>query len=317
MSTRTTITPLRQRMIDDMIIRNLSPATQRAYIHAVKRFSAFFGRSPDQLGAEEVRTFQLHLAAQGVAWSSINQFVCALRFFYGITLGRSDMLARIPYGKQPQTLPEILSADEVIRFLTAVPNIKYRTALTCAYAAGLRVSEVVTLEVRNIDSERMMIRIEGGKGGKDRYVMLSVQLLEVLRAYWKVARPQTFLFPGVNQGAPICAAMLHQACRRACVEIGATQNISVHTLRHSFATHLLEQGTDIRIIQALLGHSHLSTTARYTQVSNVTIAGTESPLDRLTLPDLPTHQRRTVERPKESKRRAARKAHPRKLRSSR
>lgn len=281
MSTRTTTTPLRQRMIDDMVIRNLSPRTRSAYVHAVKRFAAYFGRSPDQLGPEEVRAFQVHLASEGIAWSSMNQFVCALRFFFGVTLGRAEVLERITYAKQPQKLPEILSPSEVVRFLEAIPSLKYRTALTTAYAAGLRVSEVTALEVRHIDSDRMMIRIEGGKGAKDRYVMLSVQLLGILRAYWKVEQPRRFLFPGVNANRPISEAMLHETCRTACATLQLTKRVTPHSLRHSFATHLLEQGTDIRIIQALLGHAQMSTTARYTRVTAITIARTESPLDRL------------------------------------
>ncbi len=281
MSTPSTITPLRQRMIDDMVIRNLSPRTQRAYVYSVKRFAGHFRRSPDQLGPEHVREFQVHLASQGVAWSSMNQFVCALRFFFGITLGRTDVPDRIPYAKQPQKLPEILSPEEVVRFLEAVPNLKYRTALTTAYAAGLRVSEVAVLEVRHIDSRRMMIRVQGGKGGKDRYVMLSKQLLDILRAYWKIARPERFLFPGQTGDRPTSEAMLHDACRNACADLQTTKRVTPHSLRHSFATHLLEQGTDIRIIQALLGHAQLTTTARYTRVTAVTIAATESPLDHL------------------------------------
>jgi integrase/recombinase XerD len=284
MSTRSTITPLRQRMIDDMVIRNLSPATQRAYTRAVRQLAEHFRRSPDQLDGNDIRRYQVHLASEGIAWSTMNLTVCALRFFYGVTLGRTDLLARIPYARQPDKLPDILSPDEVIRFLESVPNLKHRTALTTAYAAGLRVSEVAALELRHIDSERMMLRIERSKGGKDRYVMLSVQLLDILRAYWKVARPQHFLFPGLNADRPVSAGALHAACRAACIATGTTKTISVHSLRHSFATHLLEQGTDIRIIQALLGHAQITSTARYTRVSARTIMQTESPLDRLVLP---------------------------------
>lgn len=169
------ISPLRQRMIEDMTIRNLSPATQRSYIHAVKRYSLYFGRSPDLLGLEDVRTYQVHLVAKGIAWATLNQVVCALRFFYGVTLVQDEVPERIPYARQRQALPEVLSQDEVVRFLEAVSSLKCRVALTCAYATGLRVSEVVGVEVRNIDSGRMVIRIENGKGGKDRYVMLSAQ----------------------------------------------------------------------------------------------------------------------------------------------
>jgi integrase/recombinase XerD len=277
------ISPLRQRMIEDMTIRNLSPATQRSYIHAVKRYSLYFGRSPDLLGLEDVRTYQVHLVAKGIAWATLNQVVCALRFFYGVTLVQDEVPERIPYARQRQALPEVLSQDEVVRFLEAVSSLKCRVALTCAYATGLRVSEVVGVEVRNIDSGRMVIRIENGKGGKDRYVMLSAQLLGILRAYWKLTRPQRFLFPGRDPDTAINVTVLHAACRSAYAAAGIAKKVSVHTLRHSFATHLLEQGTDIRIIQALLGHNNLSTTARYTRVAAHTIGVIESPLDRLSL----------------------------------
>ena len=281
------ISPLRQRMIEDMTIRNLSPATQRSYIHAVKRYSLYFGRSPDLLGLEDVRTYQVHLVAKGIAWATLNQIVCALRFFYGVTLVQDEVPERIPYARQRQALPEVLSRDEVVRFLEAVSSLKCRVALTCAYATGLRVSEVVGVEVRNIDSGRMVIRIENGKGGKDRYVMLSAQLLGILRAYWKLTRPQRFLFPGRDPDIAINVTVLHAACRSAYAAAGIAKKVSVHTLRHSFATHLLEQGTDIRIIQALLGHNNLSTTARYTRVAAHTIGTIESPLDRLSLMVVP------------------------------
>ena len=281
------ISPLRRRMIEDMTIRNLSPATQRSYIHAVKRYSLYFGRSPDLLGLEDVRTYQVHLVAKGIAWATLNQVVCALRFFYGVTLVQDEVPERIPYARQRQALPEVLSQDEVVRFLEAVSSLKCRVALTCAYATGLRVSEVVGVEVRNIDSGRMVIRIENGKGGKDRYVMLSAQLLGILRAYWKLTRPQRFLFPGRDPDTAINVTVLHAACRSAYAAAGIAKKVSVHTLRHSFATHLLEQGTDIRIIQALLGHNNLSTTARYTRVAIHTIGTTESPLDRLSLMVVP------------------------------
>ena len=281
------ISPLRQRMIEGMTIRNLSPATQRSYIHAVKRYSLYFGRSPDLLGLEDVRTYQVHLVAKGIAWATLNQVVCALRFFYGVTLVQDEVPERIPYARQRQALPEVLSQDEVVRFLEAVSSLKCRVALTCAYATGLRVSEVVGVEVRNIDSGRMVIRIENGKGGKDRYVMLSAQLLGILRAYWKLTRPQRFLFPGRDPDTAINVTVLHAACRSAYAAAGIAKKVSVHTLRHSFATHLLEQGTDIRIIQALLGHNNLSTTARYTRVAIHTIGTTESPLDRLSLMVVP------------------------------
>jgi integrase/recombinase XerD len=283
----TEISPLRRRMVEDMTVRNLSPATQRSYLYAVAKFSRFFGKSPERLDLEDVRTYQVHLASQGIAWATLNQTVAALRFFYGVTLGRPEIPERIAYAREPRRLPVVLSADEVVRFLEAVPSLKSRTALTTAYAAGLRVSEVVALKVADIDSGRMLIRVERGKGGKDRYVMLSAQLLAILRTYWRLARPRHWLFPGRDEEHPIDQTVLHAACRSACEAAGLTKHVTVHTLRHSFATHLLESGADIRIIQVLLGHTNISTTARYAQVATSTIQGTASPLDRLRLEVVP------------------------------
>jgi site-specific recombinase XerD len=277
------ISPLRRRMIEDMTVRNLSPATQRSYIHAVSKFSRYFDHSPARLGLEDVRAFQVHLISKGISWASLNQIVCALRFFYGVTLGQDEIPERIAYARTPRRLPMVLSADEVVRFLEAVSSLKARVALTTAYAAGLRVSEVTSLKVADIDSRRMVIRIERGKGGKERYVMLSDQLLAILRSYWRLTRPEGFLFPGRDPNKPIVPNVLHAACRSAIAAAGLDKKVSVHVLRHSFATHLLESGVDIRIIQVLLGHAHLSTTTRYTQVSTHLIATTKSPLDRLTL----------------------------------
>lgn len=283
----TEISPLRRRMIDDMTIRNLSPATQRSYLHAVTKFSRYFGRSPDRLGLEDVRAFQVHLVSSGLSWPALNQTVCALRFFFGITLGHGEIPERIAYARTPAKLPTILNGDEIVRFLEAVPSLRTRTALTTAYAAGLRASEAVHLKVRDIDGERGIIRVEHGKGGKDRNVMLSAQLLAILRVYWRLARPEVWLFPGRDETKPIDVQVLYSACRSACAAAGIDKRVTVHTLRHSFATHLLESGTDIRIIQVLLGHNNLSTTARYTKVSNTLIRSTTSPLDRLTLEVVP------------------------------
>jgi site-specific recombinase XerD len=282
----TTVQPmsaLRRRMIDDMTLRNLSPATQRSYLHAVTKFSRHFGCPPDRLGLEDVRSFQVHLVSQGISWPALNQIVCALRFFYGVTLERAEIPERIVYARTPRKLPSILSADEVVRFLEAVPSLKTRVALTTAYAAGLRASEAVSLQVADIDSSRMVLQVRHGKGAKDRTVMLSAALLAILRSYWRLARPMLWLFPGRSPDKPIDVQVLHAACRSATKAAGLTTRVSVHTLRHSFATHLLESGTDIRIIQVLLGHSNLSTTARYTHVATSTIARTQSPLDRLDL----------------------------------
>ena len=281
------VSPLRRRMIDDMSLRNLSPATQRSYLHAVAKFSRYFNRSPDRLGLEEVRAFQVHLVAQGISWPALNQTVCALRFFYGVTMDRAEIPERIAYARTPRKLPAILSADEVVRFLEAVPSLKARAALTTAYAAGLRASEAVSLKVADIDSDRMVIQVRHGKGAKDRTVMLSLQLLAILRTYWRLARPGDWLFPGRGPDKPIDVQVLHAACRSATKAAALVKQVSVHTLRHSFATHLLESGVDIRIIQVLLGHSSLSTTARYTHVATTTIAATRSPLDRLSLEVVP------------------------------
>ena len=281
------ISPLRRRMIEDMTVRNLSPATQRSYISAVSKFSRYFGRSPDHLGLEDVRAFQIHLVATGISWPALNQIVCALRFFYGVTLGHDTIPERIAYAREPQKLPVVLSADEVVRFLEAIPSLKSRIALTTVYATGLRVSEVVLLKIGDIDSHRKVIRVEQGKGGKDRYVMLSPQLLRILRSYWQVTRPKYWLFPGRDQDYPLVSNVLHAACRSACTAAGLGKQVTVHTLRHSFATHLLENGADVRVIQVLLGHASLASTARYTRVATKTISKTPSPLDRLCLEVVP------------------------------
>jgi integrase/recombinase XerD len=282
------LSPLRRRMIEDMTVRNLSPATQRSYVRAVAKFSGYFGRSPDRLDLEDVRTFQVHLASTGISWSALNQTVCGLRFFYGVTLGRGEIVERIPYARTPRKLPVVLDGDEVVRLIEAVPGVKMQTALVTAYAAGLRASEVVRLKVSDVDSGRMVLRVEQGKGGKDRIAILSPQLLAILRGYWLLTRPRHWLFPGSDQSKPIDVSVLHSACRSARAAARLDKRVTVHTLRHSFATHLLENGTDIRVIQVLLGHSNLSSTARYTQVSNRLFRQTQSPLDRLKLKGVPS-----------------------------
>ena len=281
------MSPLRRRMIEDMTIRNLSPATQRSYIHAVSKFSRYFGRSPDRLGLEDVRAFQVHLVSKGDSWASLNQIVCALRFFYGVTLGYEAIPERIAYAREPRKLPAVLSADEVVRFLEAVSSLKARAALTTAYAAGLRASEAVGLKVADIDSDRMVIRVEHGKGGKDRYVMLSAAAARHPAQLLASRAARTVSVPRPRRAQADRRPVLHAACRSARVAAGLDKRVSVHTLRHSFATHLLESGADIRIIQVLLGHDNLSTTARYTRVATQVIARTESPLDRLTLEVMP------------------------------
>lgn len=277
------ITPLRQRMIEDMTIRNLSATTQASYVHWVKSFALHIGHSPDQATIEEVRAFQLHLVRRKIAWATLNQAVSGLRFFFGITLGRADLPVRIPYARKPKSLPIVLGADTVGRLLEAVEDLTCRVALACVYATGLRTSEVVAIRIEHIETGRGMIRVVEGKGAKDRYVVLSPALLTLLRAYWKVVRPRPWLFLGDARTGPLAAETLNAAIKVAAAKIGVAEVITVKTLRHCFATHLLEQGTDIRVIQVLLGHAQLTTTARYTKVSSTLIAATKSPLDRLGL----------------------------------
>lgn len=283
----TTMSPLRRRMIEDMTIRNLSRSTQQSYIYAVAKFSRHFKRSPDRLGMEDVRAYQLHLVDRKYSWTHINQVACALRFFYGITLGQKEAFERIVSGKEPEKLPPVLNREEIARFLAAVRGLRNRVALATAYAAGLRIGEVVRLKPGSIDSERMLLHIEDSKGGRDRYAMLSPRLLEILRAYWRRARPSSWLFPGQEPGSHVSRGALQSACRAARQRARIDKRVTTHSLRHSFATHLLESGTDIRIIQVLLGHTHLETTARYAQVATGLIAGTASPFDQLTVEVIP------------------------------
>lgn len=276
-----TMSPLRRRMIEDMMVRNLSPSTQQSYIYAVAKFSRHFGCSPDRLSLDQVRAYQLHLINQKRSWSHINQVACALRFFYGVTLGQAEAFERIAGGRKPDKLPLVLSAEEIACFLRAVPGLRNRVILATAYAAGLRVGEVARLKVSSIDSKRMLIHIENGKGGRDRYAMLSPRLLEALRAYWKRVQPGLWLFPGQDPSGHVSIPAVQAACRAARRRARIGKPITVHTLRHSFATHLLERGIDIRIIQVLLGHADLDSTARYAQVATNLIASTVSPFDRL------------------------------------
>ena len=280
------MTPLRQRMIEDMRVRNLSPATQEQYIRAAAHFAQHFDRSPEGLEAEHIRQYQVYLVNQKrLGWGTFNLHMSALRFLYQVTLGRDWAIERIPLARQPRRLPVVLSREEVGQFMASIPRRKHRAALLTAYAAGLRVSEVTKLKVSDIDSQRMTIRIEQGKGKKDRYVMLSSRLLPILRQYWKAERPAEWLFPGQRPDRPLSVAALHKACRQARRRSGIAKRITVHTLRHSFATHLLEAGTDLRTIQLLLGHKSLNMTARYTHVAQSSVCATASPLDRIALPE--------------------------------
>lgn len=276
------MTPLRQRMIDDMKLRNLAPGTQRNYILHVAAFAKYYRRSPEQLGIEEVRNYLLYLLEdRKLSAEAVNQTVSALKFVYLTTLEMPWTGEYFPRAKRPRSLPVVLSHEELLAFFDHIPSMKYRAALMVAYGAGLRVSEVVALRVDDIDSQRMLIRVRQGKGGKDRYAMLSPRLREVLRRYWRAFPSKLYLFPSWRGGRHMSPTALQIACREAALRAGLKKKVTVHTLRHSFATHLLENGTDVRIIQVLLGHSRIDTTARYTQVSAQLIGGAVSPLDRL------------------------------------
>jgi site-specific recombinase XerD len=281
------VSPLRRRMIEDMTLRKFGPRTQQGYIRAVKGFSAFFGASPDRASFEDVRRYQLHLVSSGAGVPTINHALTALRFLFMVTLRKHDVVAELPFIREPRRLPVVLSPQEVARLLDAAPGLKYKAALSVAYGAGLRASEVISLKVADIDSQRMVIRVEQGKGRKDRYVMLSPQLLGLLRAWWKAARPQGWLFPGQSRVNPLTTRQLNRACHAAARMAEIDKPVSLHTLRHSFATHLLEQNADIRVIQVLLGHKKLDTTALYTRVATKLIREVMSPLDRLALETKP------------------------------
>jgi integrase/recombinase XerD len=276
-----TISPLRRRMIEDMTVRHFKEKVQKDYIRHVKNFTVFLGRSPDTATSEDLRLFQLHMTRNQVSAASVNCAIVALRFFFKVTLERADLVRRLTFVREPRKAPIVLSPEEVARLLEAAPGVKYKAALGVAYGAGLRVSEVVALKVSDIDSQRMMLRVEQGKGHKDRYVMLSPQLLELLRDWWRIARPRAWLFPGQNPINPMTARQLNRACHAAARMAEITKRVTPHTLRHSFATHLLEQNIDIRIIQVLLGHAKLDTTALYTRVAVNTIREVMSPLERL------------------------------------
>ena len=281
------VSALRARMIEDMTVRGFTEETRSNYIRDVRAFAAFIRRAPDTATAEDLRRFQLHQTQSGIQPPGINSSVSALRFFFTVTLDRSDLARRLTVVRQPRRLPAVLSVEEIALLLQAAPGPKYKAAFATAYGAGLRVSEVVALKVGDVDSERMLLRVEQGKGRKDREAMLSPQLLELLRDWWVEGRrrgvllPRGWLFPGRNPIEPLSTRQLNRAVHAAAEAAGIRKRVSPHTLRHSFATHLLEQDTDIRVIQVLLGHAKLDTTARYTRVANTTIRNVTSPLDRL------------------------------------
>lgn len=284
------MTPLRQRMIDDMQLRNLAARTQKNYIAHVAGFAKYFGKSPEELDIEAVRQYQLYLLNQRkLSPESVNQYVSSVKFLYLITLEMPWTNEYFPRVRRAHHLPVVLSQEEVLAFFDHVPSLKYRAALMVCYGAGLRISEAVALRVSDIDSQRGLLRVEQGKGHKDRYAMLSPRLLEVLRRYYRATRPdpQGYLFPSWRKEQHLSTTSLQLACREAALRAHIAKRVTVHTLRHSFATHLLENGTDIRIIQVLLGHSRIDTTARYAAVSPQVVAATVSPLEKLGHPVAP------------------------------
>jgi len=282
-----TISPLRQRMLDDMRMRKLEPKTQAGYIRAVRNLAGFLRRPPDTATVEDLRRFQLHMVDEGISAVSVNATLTGLKFFFDVTLDRVDLMAKMQPVRVPRTLPVVLSRQEVGRLIAAAPNLKYQTILSVAYGAGLRASEVVALKVGDIDSKRMTLRVEQGKGRKDRYAMLPPLLLERLRAWWCAAHaegkilPGGWIFPGADPVAPLTTRQLNRAVHAAADAAQIGKRVSMHTLRHSFATHLLEQKVDIRIIQVLLGHQKLETTSMYAHVATELLREVVSPLQNL------------------------------------
>jgi integrase/recombinase XerD len=282
--------PLRQRMIEDMNARKLGAHSQRSHIHSCKRFAAFLKRSPDTATPDDIRRFQLHLIESGVSIGNRNRIMTGVKFLVRVTLRRLDLAAEIYHLREPQKIPEVMSPDETRRLLAVATSLKARVMLSLGYGCGLRASEVVRLKVKHIDSAQKIIRIEQSKGRKDRNVMLSPEMIDLLRQWWKVRRgydahttplQERWLFPGSKPGQPMSTRQLNRLFHEAADGAGIKKRVCLHTLRHSFATHLLERGADIRIIQALLGHDKLDTTARYTRVATGMIARIESPLDLL------------------------------------
>ena len=281
------LSPLRQRMIDDMRMRKLELKTRTGYLRAVQKLAAFLNRSPDTATVEDLRRFQLYLVDHGTSPITLNATITGLKFFFDITLGRSELMAKMQTVRVPQKLPVVLSRDEAARLIAAAPNLKSQTALSVAYGTGLRVSEVIGLKVTDVDSKRMTLRVEQGKGRKDRYAMLSPVLLERLRAWWRLAHaqgkmlPNGWLFPGLNPMDPLTARQLNRAVNIAAETAKIDKRVSMHTLRHSFATHLLEQKVDIRVIQVMLGHKKLETTVVYTHVATELLREVVNPLEMM------------------------------------
>lgn len=276
------MTPLRQRFIEDMQLRGLAPTTQRSYTHYVADFAKFYNTSPEKLDLEAIRQYELYLLNERkLAPESINSFVSSVQFLYQVTLEMPWGKECFPRVRRAHKLPVVLSLEEVGRLFDHIGSLKHRAALMLCYGTGMRVSEAVKVRIADIDSERMLIRVVEGKGRKDRYVMLPTKLLAVLRCYWRAARPKDYFFPSWREGKHMNPAALASACRGAAERAGIAKRVTPHTLRHSFATHLLEAGTDTRVIQVLLGHSRIDTTARYTRVAAHVVAGTPSPLDQM------------------------------------
>jgi integrase/recombinase XerD len=276
---------LRKRMIRDMQLRNFSPDTQRGYLRAVAGLAEYYHRSPDSIGPKEIQDYVVYLLSERkLTVGSCHAIITGLRFFYTVTLEQDGASVTIPQIKRATRLPEILGPEQLERVFSAPRNPKHRALLMAAYSGGLRVNELVHLKVTDIHSDRMMIRVDQGKGKKDRYTLLSKRLLGELRAYWKIKRPTIWLFPGIKRHKPLCVRMAQKVYTRAVAKAGITRKGGIHTLRHCFATHLLEAGVDIRTIQLLMGHSSILTTVRYLQVTSKTLQGTQSPLDLLAIP---------------------------------
>jgi integrase/recombinase XerD len=286
------ITPLRQRMIEDMNARKLGPHSQRSHIYSCKLFAAFLKRSPERATCDDIRRFQLHLADTGTSICNRNRIMTGVRFLFRVTLRRLDLAAEIYHLREPQKIPQVMSTDEARRLLAVASSLKARVMLSLCYGCGLRAGEVVRLKVKHIDSAQKIIRIEQSKGRKDRNVMLSPEMLDLLRQWWKARVgfdtrtpvQERWLFPGRRPGQPMTTRQLSRLFHEASTGAGIKKSVTLHALRHSFATHLLERGTDIRVIQALLGHDKLDTTARYTRVATGMIANIASPLDLLSQP---------------------------------
>lgn len=282
------MSPLRQRFIDDMRLRNLSPRTIEAYVLAVQKFSRHFGKSPDALGPDPIRQYQLHLIEQKASWSQFNQGVCALRFLYNVTLQRPHVIEHLPFAKRPRTLPAVLTRDEVAQLLAAALPGRDRTLLEVKYSCGLRLRELLGLTVADIDSARMVLHVRHGKGQKDRLVPISPRILDVLRGYWRDYRPATWLFYGLHRDCPLHDGTVQRICKRTAKRAGLSKRVHPHALRHSFATHLLEAGVDLLSVQKLLGHSHFNTTAKYLHISQRRLQDLPKILDGLVPPTPPT-----------------------------